>query len=106
MIGRLDQPTRLTLGMVVSPAEPAFVSPGKIIVAPTVSSPLNFLICAMIQARFAKLTSGPAPEARSQISVGNPSAALSYCSLAYSAFAAMRMGMSGSASFHRVRKSL
>jgi hypothetical protein len=27
------------------------------------------------------------------------------CSLAYSAFAAMRMGMSGSASFHSARKS-
>jgi imidazolonepropionase-like amidohydrolase len=28
-----------------------------------------------------------------------------YCNLAYSAFAAMRIGMSGSASFHSVRKS-
>lgn len=27
-----------------------------------------------------------------------------YCSLAYSAFACLRMGISGSASFHRVRK--
>jgi hypothetical protein len=29
----------------------------------------------------------------------------SYCSFAYSAFAAMKIGMSGSASFHKVRKS-
>jgi hypothetical protein len=29
----------------------------------------------------------------------------SYCSLAYSVFASFRMGMSGSASFQRVRKS-
>jgi hypothetical protein len=28
-----------------------------------------------------------------------------YCNFAYSALAAMRMGMSGSASFHSVRKS-
>jgi hypothetical protein len=31
---------------------------------------------------------------------------LNYCSLAYSALASFRMGMSGSASFHSVRKSL
>ncbi len=30
----------------------------------------------------------------------------SYCSFAYSALASFRMGMSGSASFQRVRKSL
>ena len=30
---------------------------------------------------------------------------LNYCSLAYSAWACLRIGMSGSASFHRVRKS-
>jgi hypothetical protein len=30
---------------------------------------------------------------------------LNYCSLAYSAWACVRIGMSGSASFHRVRKS-
>jgi hypothetical protein len=32
--------------------------------------------------------------------------ALSYCSFAYSALASFRMGMSGSASFQSVRKSL
>ena len=31
---------------------------------------------------------------------------LSYCSFAYSAFASFRIGMSGSASFQRVRKPL
>jgi hypothetical protein len=32
--------------------------------------------------------------------------AINYCKFAYSALACLRMGMSGSASFHRVRKSL
>ena len=31
---------------------------------------------------------------------------ISYCSFAYSALASFRMGMSGSASLHNVRKSL
>ena len=34
--------------------------------------------------------------------VGSPN----YCNFAYSALASFRMGMSGSASFHRARKSL
>ena len=49
---------------------------------------------------------------RLETSVSNLEGALSevcymliYCSLAYSAWASVRIGVSGSASFHRVRKS-
>jgi hypothetical protein len=41
---RLDEPARLSLGMVASPAEPASVSPGKFIVAPPRHAVLNFQV--------------------------------------------------------------
>jgi len=72
-----------------------------------------------VAARVAEFT-GLAPENDEDISEGTTSDylffqsaversdgnTLTHCSFAYSALAAIRMGMSGSASFQRVRKSL
>jgi hypothetical protein len=54
---------------------------------------------------------GPEEKYRAVINGGHPkdepqsSSSVAHCSLAYSALACLRMGMSGSASFQRVRKS-
>ena len=51
-IHRLDEPTRLSLGMVASPQEPPSVSPGKAIVAPPRGLLKRERHCLEIKSRF------------------------------------------------------